>query len=112
MSAELDLYVTTSGPYRLGFVAAQIDAVTASPTFDLASVRQPGVLGIHEGMRVLHPAWFWGDRPLVQPPHYLLVVHTGACALAVDTYRLQRVAVDPAPAVFGPTGVVYGLVAT
>jgi hypothetical protein len=45
-----------------------------------------------------------------QPPHYLLVIRSGVCALAVDTYHVQRFVVDPPPSVISGSGLVYGLV--
>ncbi|MDB5077382.1 MAG: hypothetical protein JWO42_3561 [Chloroflexi bacterium] len=112
MSPALDLYVATSGPYRLAFVAAQIDSIVPCPSFDANEASRPGVLGTHEGMRVVHPAWFWGDVAMRQSPHHLLVIRSGICALAVDTYRLQRFVVDPPPSVMSGSGPVYGLVNT
>ncbi len=112
MSPELDVYVATSGPYRLAFVAAQIDSTAPCPSFDMHEAERPGVLGTHEGMRVVHPGWFWGQADVQQSPQYLLVVRTGICALAVDTCRLQRLVVDPPPAAISGSGLVYGLVNT
>lgn len=110
MSLELDLYVASSGLYRLAFVSNQIDSTAPCPAFDLETVSHPGILGIHEGMRVIHPGWLWGQQRAEQPPRYLLVVRSGNCALAVDSYRLQRLAVEPAPVALAGRGIVYGLV--
>jgi hypothetical protein len=110
--AELDLYVATSGPYRLAFVSAQIDSTAPCPAFDLGAVPRPGILGMHEGMRVIHPGWLWGQQRVEQLPRQLLVVRSGTCALAVDSYRLQRLAVEPAPAALAGRGLVYGVIPT
>jgi hypothetical protein len=112
VSPELDLYVATSGPYRLAFVAAQIDSIAPCPPFASNVGSRPGILGTHEGMRVVHPAWLWGQVSMQQAPHYLLVIRSGICALAVDTYRVQRLVVDPPPSVISGSGLVYGLVNT
>jgi hypothetical protein len=112
VSPELDVYLATSGPYRLAFVAAQIDSTAPCPSFELGDVNRPGVLGTHEGMRVVHPAWFWGQAAMLQPPFHLLVIRSGVCALAVDSFRLQRMVVDPPPSALSASGLVYGLVNT
>jgi hypothetical protein len=111
MSAELDIYVATSGPFRLGFAAAQVDSSGPCPSFDARDPEQrPGVLGVHEGMQVVHPGWFWGQVEAQQLPECLLVVRTGVCALAVDSCRLRRLAVEPPPAVLAGSGIVFGVV--
>lgn len=112
MKAELDLYVATSGSYKLAFVSAQIDSAAPCPSFDPAQAERPGILGVHEGMQVIHPAWLWGQAPVQQAPRYLLVVRSGTCALAVDSYRLHRHIVEPPPAALAGRGLVYGLVRT
>jgi hypothetical protein len=61
MSVELDIYVATSGPYCLGFAAAQIDCSSPRPSFEPHDPARPGILGVHEGMQVVHPGWFWGQ---------------------------------------------------
>lgn len=112
MTPEIDIYITTSGPYRFGFVAAQIASTAPCPEFDAGRVARPGILGLHDGVVVVHPAWLWGLTAMEQAPRQLLVVRTGACALAVDTCRLQRAAIEPPPAAMAATGVVFGIATT
>jgi hypothetical protein len=61
-------------------------------------------------MPIVHPGWLWGQVDVEQPPRHLLIVHTGACALAVDACRLERVVVDPPPAALAGSGMVFGIV--
>ena len=112
MTAELDVYIATSGPYRLGFVSTQIASTAPCPSFDSSQVERPGILGAHDGMVVVHPAWLWGQAAMEQAPQQLLVVRTGVCALAVDSCRLQRVVIDPPPAAMAGSGVVFGIART
>jgi hypothetical protein len=112
VSSELDVYVATSGPYRMAIAASQIDSTAPCPSFELSTIDRPGVLGVHEGMRVIHPGWLWGEVRVQQPPQYLLVVRSAVCALAVDTCRLTRVIVDPPPPALAGSGLIFGLVNT
>jgi hypothetical protein len=109
MSLELEVYVATSGPYRMAFAADQIESTRPCPAFAVAEGDQPGVLGTRDGLLVVHPGWFWGDAEVKQQPKYLLVVRSSMCALAVDTCQLQRLRIDPAPSVLADNGMVFGL---
>ena len=97
MNPELDLYLATSGPYRLAFVSAQIATVAACPHYDVQQAPAPGMLGYYEGMQVIHPGWLWGMAPAQQAPRFLLVLRSGTHALAVDSCRRERLLVAPAP---------------
>ena len=112
MSVELEVYVATSGPYRMAFAADQIESTRPCPAFAGHEGEQPGVLGTRDGLRVVHPGWFWGDAEVKQQPQYLLVVRSGMCALAVDTCQLQRLLIDPPPPVLAAGGMVFGLANT
>jgi len=109
MSVEIEVYVVTSGPYRLAFAADQIEASRPCPAFAGYEGEQPGVLGMRDGLRVVHPGWFWGEAEVKQQPRYLLVVRSGLCALAVDTCQLQRLLIEPPPSVLASSGMVFGL---
>jgi|NGEPerStandDraft_6_1074524.scaffolds.fasta_scaffold396719_1 hypothetical protein len=110
MSESYDLYITSSGPYRLAFMASQIDMVLPCPDFPADEAWRDGVLGTHEGVQVIHPAWLWGNEGLPRHPRQLLVVRTGTCALAVDTCRMQHAAVEPLPAALAANCMLFGLI--
>ena len=109
---RFDLYLATSGPYQFAFASDQIEGTAPCPEFKADGAVRPGVLGIHEGMPIVHPGWFWGDEVASQLPQHLLLVRSGICALAVDTCRLERAMVEPPPTALYGSGMVFGLVAT
>ncbi len=112
MSVELEVYVATSGPYQMAFAADQIESTGPCPAFAREEAEQPGILGLCDGLQVVHPGWFWGQAEMQQQPQYLLVVRAGMGALAVDTCQLQRLPIDPPPPILAGNGMVFGLANT
>lgn len=112
MSIDFDLYLTTSGQYRLAFVQSQIASVEVYPQLEPGPGAKPGMLGTYDGLRVVHPSWYWGATRTQQSPRFLLILRSGTHALAIDSYRIERLSVQPAPLVLSSRGLVYGVVGT